>query len=212
AETVAGLHRELIGGNQLRLVLEFIVEIAEGRLHGAVVEPVAHSQSEEIFAAVHAFRVQANIFQRGAGELGELNGKKTIAIQRMILERADGNLRLAQIAFSEVIGIDDEDPVGFQVRQVHFERGGIHGDQDVHAVSGRVHIARGEMDLEAADAGQCAGGGANLGRVVRESGQVVTVQGDRIGELASSDLHAVTGVTAEADDRFVDRFSFATQD
>src|SRR5580692_3864962 len=212
AETVAGLHRELIGGNQLRLVLEFIVEIAEGRLHGAVVEPVAHSESEEILAAVHALRVQADIFQRGAGELGELNGKKTIAIEGMIFERADGNLRLAQIAFSEVIGIDDEDAVGFQVRQVHFERGGIHGDQDVHAVSGSVHIARGEMDLEAADTGQSAGGGANLGRVVGKRGQVVAVQGDRIGELAASDLHAITRVTAEADDRFVYGFSFATQD
>src|SRR5271156_1684381 len=128
----------------------------------------------------------------------------------MILERADGDLRLAQIAFAKVIGIDDENAVGFQVRQVHFQRGGIHGDQYVHAVSGRVHVARGEMDLEAADTRQSAGGGANFGGVVRESGQVVAVQGDGIGELATGDLHAVTGITAEADDRLIYGFPFAT--
>src|SRR5271163_505106 len=68
------------------------------------------------------------------------------------------------------------------------------------------------MDLEAADTRQSAGGGADFGGVVREGGEVVAVQGDGVSELAAGDLHAVTGVTAEADDRLVYRFSFATQD
>ena len=141
AEAVAGLHGEFIGGYQLRLALEFIVELAEGGLHGAVVEPVAHAEREEILAAVHALRIEADIFQRGAGELGELNGEKAIAIERMILERADGDLRFAQIAFTEVIGLTMRMPLVFKSAQIHFQRGGIHGDQDVHAVSGRVDIA-----------------------------------------------------------------------
>ena len=206
------MHGEFVGGYQLRLVLELVIEPAERRLHGAVVEPVAHAESEEILAAVHALRVQTDIFQRSARELGQLDGEETIAIERMVFQGAEGDLRLAQIAFAEVIGINDENAIGLQVRQIHFQRGRIHGDQHVYAIAGRVHVARGEMHLESADARERAGGGANFGRVVREGGQVVAVQGDRVGELAAGDLHAVTGVTAEADDRLVDGFLFATQD
>ena len=97
--------------------------------------------------------------------------------------------------------VDDQDAVGLQVLDIHFQRGGIHGDQHVHGVAGRVDVARRKLDLESADAGKRARRGANFGREIRERGQIVAVQRDGIGELAAGDLHAVAGVAAEADNR-----------
>src|SRR5208282_3692118 len=63
------------------------------------------------------------------------------------------------------------------------------------------------MELEATDAGERACRGANFGGVVGEGGDVVAVQGYGVGELAAGDLHAVAGVSGEADDRAVDHFA-----
>ncbi len=56
-----------------------------------------------------------------------------------------------------------------------------------------------EMELVAADPGERAGRGANLGGEVREGGDVVPVERDGVGELAAGDLHAVAGIPGEAD-------------
>ena len=128
AVAVAGLHGEAIGGDELRLALELVLEVAEGGVHRAVVEPVAHAEREEILAAVHALGIEAEFFESGASELGEFDGEEAVAVERMVFKRTDGDLCFAQVIFFEVIEVDDQDPVGAQVRQVHFERGGIHGN------------------------------------------------------------------------------------
>ena len=71
----------------------------------------------------------------------------------MIFERADFYLSLTQIVFLEVVEVDDQDAVGFEVREIHFQRGGIHGDQDIDAVAGGVHVVRRKVNLESADSG-----------------------------------------------------------
>ncbi len=64
----------------------------------AVIEPVAHAQSEEILAAVHALGVEPQFFQRGARQFGEFHGKEAIAIERMIFKKGSLNdLGLAKI-------------------------------------------------------------------------------------------------------------------
>ena len=55
-------------------------------------------------------------------------------------------------------------------------------------------------DLEGRDAGQGAGRGADLGREVRQRGQVVAEQRAGAGEAVAGELHAVAGVAGEADD------------
>ncbi len=128
AVAVAGLHSKAIGGDELRLAFEFVLEVAEGGVHRAVVEPVAHAEGEEILAAVHALGVEAEFFESGAGELGELDGEEAVAVERMVLQRTDCDLRFAKVVLFEIVEVDDQDSVGAQIGQVHFERGGIHGD------------------------------------------------------------------------------------
>ncbi len=62
----------------------------------------------------------------------------------------------------------------------------------------------GEVDLEAGHSGQRARGGANLGREVRERGEVVAEQSGLAREAVARELHTVTRVTREADDHSID--------
>ncbi len=95
-------------------------------------------------------------------------------------------------------------PVGLQIAHVHFQCRGIHGDENVHRISGRVYFRRGEIQLETADTRLGAGRSANFRRIVRKGRDVIPIERDRIGELAAGDLHAVTGIPGEADDRLID--------
>jgi len=127
----------------------------------------------------------------------------------MILQRAHGHVCLAQVRFAEVVDVDDEDAVGLEVGEIRFQRGGIHGDQRVDGVAGCVDVVRREMDLESADARKRARRGANFSRVVGERGEIVAVERNGIRELTASDLHAVAGISAEADDGLVKLFARA---
>ena len=143
AVAVAGLHGAVrLACDQRGLLLNLSSIQRSGVLHRAVVEPIAHAQREEIFAAVHALGVEAEIFQRGAGELGQLDGEQAIAVERMIFERIAVICALRRSFSPKSVEVDDQDAVGLQVRDIHFQRGGIHGDQDVNASPGVIDVAR----------------------------------------------------------------------
>ena len=153
--------------------------------------------------------VEAQFLQRGARQLRQLDGKQAISVERMIFERVRCHLRLAQIRFAEIIEVDDENAVGLQVGEVHLQRRGIHGDESVDAVARRIDVARRKMDLEAADAGKCSRRSANFSREIRKRGEIVAVERDSIGELASGDLHSIAGIAAEPDDGLFKNFALA---
>ena len=71
-------------------------------------------------------------FSAARVSLRQLDRKEAIAVERMILERIRGHLRLAQIGLAEIVEIDDQNAVRLQVRQIHLQRRRIHGDQRVH--------------------------------------------------------------------------------
>ena len=62
----------------------------------------------------------------------------------------------------------------------------------------------GEVDLEAGDAREGAGGGADLGREVGEGGEIVAEQGRLAREAVARELHPVARVAREADDHAVE--------
>src|SRR5690606_32633811 len=77
--------------------------------------------------------------------------------------------------------------------------------QDIRRVARGVDVVVGDAHLERRDAGQRAGGGADLGREVGEGGEVVAEQRGGGGELSSGDLHPVAGVAGKADYYVVER-------
>ncbi len=62
----------------------------------------------------------------------------------------------------------------------------------------------GEVDLEAGDAGQRAGRGADLGGKVREGREVVARERGRLRELGAGELHAVARIARESDRDAID--------
>src|SRR5690606_25706189 len=86
-----------------------------------------------------------------------------------------------------------------QVRDVDLQRGGVHGHQDVHLVTGRVNVITAKVKLITRDAINGAGRGANLGGKVRHGAHVVAKDGRRVGELHTAQLHAVAGIAGKTD-------------
>src|SRR5439155_21084199 len=70
----------------------------------------------------------------------------------------------------------------------------------VEIVAGGEHRKGGEVQLECANARQRPGRGADLGRKVGQRREVVAGERGLGRELRTGDLHAVAGVTREADD------------
>src|SRR5205085_10054645 len=69
------------------------------------------------------------------------------------------------------------------------------------------YVLAGEVELEAGDAGQASGGGANLGGEVGQGRDVVPDDGRRVCELRARELHAVAGVSGEAYGHGLDLFN-----
>ena len=92
---------------------------------------------------------------------------------------------LRRVVVREGVAVDDEDAALLQVANVRLERGGVHRHQHVHGIAGRENVARRKLDLETADSGERARRGANFGGIVGERSQIVSVERDCVGELAS---------------------------
>jgi hypothetical protein len=116
-----------------------------------------------------------------------------------VFERVGFVAGLLEALLVEGILVDQQDAAVAEVFEVGHERGGVHGDEGVDRVAGGVDVVRGEVNLEARDAGLRTAGGADFSREVRERGDVVAGQGRGVGELRAGELHAVARVAAEAD-------------
>jgi hypothetical protein len=86
-----------------------------------------------------------------------------------------------------------------ELRKVGLQRGRVHRDQHVRRVARSQDVARSKVDLECRHAGERARGRADLGGEVGQRRQVVAEHRGCIGEAAPGQLHAVAGVSREAD-------------
>ena len=111
---------------------------------------------------------------------------------------------LGEVALGEVGRVGDDHAAARQIGDVGLERGRVHRDQHVRPVAGGHDVVVGEVQLEAGDAGQGAGGRADLGREVRQGRDVVAEYRRVGGEPVAGELHAVAGVAGEADDHSVE--------
>ena len=82
-----------------------------------------------------------------------------------------------------------------------FRAAGFMATSTLGMVAGRQDVVVGDVDLEGRDPRQGARRGPDLGREVRQRGQVVAEQRRGVGEAVTGELHPVAGVTGEADDR-----------
>ena len=190
AEAPAGAKRLRVRVRHLGLIAKALSHPAQCRLRVATVEPVDEPHREEVAAAGGELAADAGAFDRLAGELRQRNPDDVEPVEAPVLEgvRVDaGELQALRI---ERVLVDDQGALGLEEAKVLRERGGIHGNEDVDHVARRVDVARGELDLEARDAGERPLGGADLGREVGKRRDVVAGERGGVGELAAGELHA----------------------
>ena len=121
-----------------------------------------------------------------------------VVVERAVVERADLVAGLLEVALLELVGVDDQRRALGQVAEVGLQCRRVHRHQHVRRVARRQDVVVGEVELEAGDARQRAGGGADLGGEVRQRREVVAEQGGLAGEAVARELHAVPRVAGEA--------------
>ena len=118
------------------------------------------------------------------------------------LQRVGHVADLRQVALGELVGVGDDHAAARQVADVGLQRRRVHRDEHVGPVARGEDVVVGDLDLEGRDAGQRALRGADLGGIIRLGRQVVAEKRGLRGEPVTGQLHAVAGVTGEADDDF----------
>jgi hypothetical protein len=86
---------------------------------------------------------------------------------------------------AEPVLVGDHDAAALELRQVHLERRGVHGDEHVGLSTRREDVPRRKVDLERGDAGECPGRGADLGGEVGKGDEVVADQRGGCGEAVA---------------------------
>ena len=167
--------------------------------HRALVEPEHHAEREEVLRQLDLLARKAEPFAGARHHCGHGNLIEVVALQRTVVQWVNGVARLLQVDVVEGIGVDDDAAARNQVANVHLQRGGVHRHQHIWSVAWRMDVARREADLETGDTWERACRRANLRRVIRKGGDVVTEEGGGGGELAAGQLHSVARVAGESD-------------
>lgn len=199
AKVVAGLERPGIGLEHSGILGELIPDPLQRRFQGPIVQPEDQAQGEEIPAAVSLTLAELDVGQGRPVERGDRGLQQLIPFQRSVFQGVGGVAGLVQVGRAETIGIDDEDAAVFQVLEVRFQGGGVHGHQGIEAIARSMDVATGEVNLKPAHAGHGARRSPDFCGVVRQGADVVAQDGRSIGELGPDQLHAVSRVAGQAD-------------
>src|SRR5215813_6037247 len=113
---------------------------------------------------------------------------------------------MLEVLFSELVAVDDQRATLFQIGKIKFQRGWIHGYQNVWLITWCPNVMTGKIQLKAAHAGKTAGRGANFSRKIRQGRNVVADDCRSVGELRPSQLHTVAGIAGEANRNRIEFF------
>ena len=199
AEVVAGLESPLVALGDDRPLGELLVDPDEGRVHRALVEPEHEAQGEEVLGQVDLLVGELEALGGTSVERRDRDREDAVGRQRAVRQGVARVADLVEVDGREGVLVDDEGAARREVAEVRLEGRRVHGHEDVGLVAGRVDLGRREAQLEAGDAGQGAGRGADLGREVRVGADVVAEDRRGAGELRPGELHPVAGVAGEAD-------------
>jgi hypothetical protein len=159
----------------LGLAGELLGEETLGGLEVAVVEPAQQAESEHVLGPLGVLLAEVVAAERLHGQRGQGHRVHGVVRQCAVLERIVREADLRQVAFGELVGVDDDLRAGLEQSQAGHECGRVHRDEHVGGVAGSEDVVVGEVQLERAHAGQRALRGADLGGEVRQGRQVVAV-------------------------------------
>ncbi len=178
----------------------------------AAVHPEHQAQRPHVPAAERFLARDAGVGHRQLGQPGNVERQQLVRRQAGVLKRVGRIAGLLQVARGERRAVHQEQAAQLEVAQVGNQGGGVHGDEHVEIVARRHHVHRPEVNLERRDAKGGARGGPNLSGEVGEGGEIRAGKRGFDGELGAGQLHAVAGVTGEADDGGFASFAIGARD
>jgi len=108
-EGVAGMEGLLVGLEQERVLLELVLDPAQRRSQGSVVEPIHHAQGEEVLAALDLRLGERHARQGVAREPRKLDGDDPELRKRAVLEGIGRVLDLGEVLRAEGVAVDDDE-------------------------------------------------------------------------------------------------------
>ena len=201
AEAPAGAEGREVGRARRRPRRELRLDPALGDVGGTAVEPRQQAEREEVLRSAGVARADAfEALGRARGERRHRHAVDAEVAERRVLQRVAVVAGLLEVASREGVLVGDDRRAALERREVRLQRRRVHRDEHVRRVAGREDVARGEVDLEGRDAGDRAGGGADLRREVGQRREVVAEQRRGVREAPADQLHAVPRVPREAHD------------
>ena len=204
AEVPAGLEGRDVGVPDVGRLGEACRQEPFGGADRTTVEPGQQAEGEHVLGPAGILAAQPEALDRLDGQRGQVDRMHAVALERTVLERVGLVAGLGEVACGEVMGVDDERAARAEIAEVGAQRSRVHRHENVGSVAGSQDVVVGEVQLERRDPRQGARRGANLGREVGESGEVVAEGCRLLGESVAGELHAVPGVAGEADDHSVE--------
>jgi hypothetical protein len=128
-----------------------------------VVEPRHQAQGEHVLRALRLALGHVHLLERLERERRQRYLVDVVLLQRAVVERVGLVAGLLEVPLGEGVTVDDQGAALGQVAQVRLERRGVHRDEHVRRVAGSEDVVICEVELKAGDAGERAGGSANLG-------------------------------------------------
>ena len=201
---MSGLEGGDVGIANLRLGGELAGQELLGGAERTPVQPGQQPQGEHVLGSFGVLAAQAEGLDGGHGQTGEVQLDDLVGLQGAVVTRILGVSDLLQVLRGELGGIKDDEAAAAKIAEVGGQGSRVHGHQDVGLVAWGGDVVIGEMHLEARDAGDGALGSTNLGREVRQGGDVIAMDGGLSGEAVTGQLHAVAGIAGESNDDSVE--------
>ena len=196
----ARLERQHVGFGDLGLAGELLPDEGLAGLEFAAVHPRQQTEREHVLGALPVLLGGADRFDGAEREGGHRHRLHDVVGQLFALQRVGVVPDLGQVALGELVGVGDDQAAAREVAHIGLQCGRIHRDENVGTIAGGQDVVVRDLDLEGRHTGQGALWCADLGGVIGLCRKVISEQRRLGGEPVTGELHAVTGVTGEADD------------
>ena len=173
AISVAGVQRCNIGLRELRRLGEFGLQPVDDRLAIAVEHPERQAQRPHVLAAERLLVARPKGFTASSVSCEMLKWTTCHLAKAAILQRVLVVSRLGEVARRKLAFVGDDQPAIAQRLGIGLERRGVHRDQHVGLVAGRIDRAGSEIDLESGHPEGRALRRADFGREIGEGRKVV---------------------------------------
>ena len=175
AVVVAGVHHLDVVLGYLRLLGELVAQEILHQRQVAIEEPADNAQGEHVAAFQDGLVVHAAVGQTRLHHLRDGARHDAVLVYAHLSEVVVAvELGLAQIVGSEAVGVDDDGGLRLGILVLRLERRGVHGHEHVALVARRVDAALSDVHLESRYARERPLRGADVGGIVRKSGDTVS--------------------------------------